>query len=327
MNVRALFRAVAIPGAAAPYDRATLKIYYPASFSGTDEERDTGMVPVAVEHSPLPIVVIMPGINVGPESYGWLAKTLAVAGIVTVTYATIAEDMPGYVSLSPGLNIEALKPDTYGTRLSASALAPVLTELAAINREGLLAGHLDLDHIVLGGHSAGGTVALLNASANWFPGLCGCFSYGAHSGASTILGWPQDSLMPLPGQLPTLIMGGTQDGCIANSAGRYGDDETSPTARVERTFDEALGSDRGDSYLVLIEGANHFSMVFPEDESTGRPFIDFEATRPQEETRALLAGLIGDFVAVCVQGDEDARAALERTLFEENRAIAVARKR
>ena len=40
MITRAIYRAVAIPGATAPFDRASLKIYYPAQYGDTDEELD-----------------------------------------------------------------------------------------------------------------------------------------------------------------------------------------------------------------------------------------------------------------------------------------------
>ena len=148
----------------------------------------------------------------------------------------------------------------------------------------MLAGLLDLDRIVLGGHSAGGTVAILNARPDWFPGVCAAFSYGAHAGAATALGYAPDTLFDLPSQVPLLLLGGTRDGCIAHSAGRYGQDrEGSATARVELTFDRGLTSDRGDCYLAIIDGANHFSLAWPQDDTTGRPFIDLPASRPESD--------------------------------------------
>jgi pimeloyl-ACP methyl ester carboxylesterase len=317
MSVRALYRAVSIPGAAAPYASAALKVYYPACYSGTEEERNSGVIPAASEGAPFPVAIIMPGINVGPESYSWLALELAAQGVVTVTYTLVAEEMPGYISLTPGLALAALMPANYGRSASATALAPIIEELAKLNAEGLLAGLLDLEKIILGGHSAGGSVALLNARRDWFPGLRAVFTYGAHAGAATALGYAPHSLYALSPDLPLLIMGGTRDGCIAHSAGRYGDDEvSSPTALVERTFDEAISRDRGDCYLALIEGANHFSMSWPHDDSTGRPFIDLPTTRPDAGIRELLANLAGQFIAATASGDRQARALLETTLLQ-----------
>ena len=264
---------------------------------------------------PFPVVIMLPGINVGPEAYGWLARALAVQGVVTVTYTLVAEEMPGYISLTPGLDIAALTPDQYGSRPSATAIAPVLADLAAMNEQGVLADKLDLSRIVLGGHSAGGTVALLNARADWFPGVCAAFSYGAHTGAATALGYPDNSMFDTPSTLPLMIMGGTRDGCIANSSGRYGDSQANATERVERTFYESVDADRGDCYLAIVEGANHFSMAWPQDDSTGRPFIDLPTTAPDEQLRDLLAQLACLFIGATVQNDDSARQQLEQALL------------
>ena len=323
MPVRAFYRAISIPGCAAPYDRASLKIYYPCAPGGSDEERNSGVIPAATEGAPFPVAIILPGINVGPESYGWLARGLAAGGVITVTYTLVAEEMPGYISLTPGLSMAALAPANYGQSPSATALAPILQELALLNRQGLLAGLLDLERVVLGGHSAGGTVAILNARPDWFPGIAAAFSYGAHAGAATALGYPPDSLFNVPARVPLLIMGGSRDGCIAHSAGRYGQDrEGSATAKVELTFDRGLNCDRGDSYLAIIDGANHFSLAWPRDDTTGRPFIDLPTTRPDEQLRGLLAELVRDFVAATLRGDESARSRLEIALLAGHELIA-----
>ena len=311
-----------MPGRAPPYGRPSLNVYYPARRTDSEHYRNSGLVAANSAQAPFPVVIIMPGINVGPESYGWLASHLASLGVVTVTYSMIAEEMPGYISLTPGLDLSALAPQQYGKRPSASALASIIEDLPKLNGDGVLAECLDLEHLVLGGHSAGGTVALLNADPAWFPGLCGVFSYAAHTGAATALGYAPDSMMQIPSALPTLIMGVTRDGCIANSSARYGEEEGSATERVERTFSEALHRDNVDSYLALIDGANHFSMAYPRDDSTGRPFIDFTETRPAQTIRDLLQQLIGDFVLACTCQDAAARARLEQSILQDQEKIA-----
>ena len=295
MMVRAIYRAISIGNSTAPYDRASLKIFYPGHYGDSEEERNTGVIPADRDRAPFPVVIIFPGINLGPEAYSWLAHELAAQGIVSVTYSLVAEEMPGYISLTPGLSINALAPENFGKQASATALADIIEDLHRVNEAGVLHGLLDLNNIVLGGHSAGGSVALLNARADWFPGLSAVFSYGAHAGAATALGYPENAMFDIPAEMPTLIMGGTRDGCIANSAKRYGANTASATERVEKTFDQALGSDRKDSYLAIIEGANHFSLAWPEDHSTGRPFIDLPTSRPDEELRQLLSELICQF--------------------------------
>ena len=314
MTTRAIYRAISVPGCPAPYDRASLKIFYPAAAKDTEEERNTGVIPADPSAAPFPVVIMMPGINVGPESYFWLAGLLAELGVVTVTYTLVAEEMPGYISLTPGLALGALMPGEYGKQPSATVVGPILQDLDKLNNSGVLAGCLDLERVVLGGHSAGGTVALLNARADWFPGVCAAFSYGAHAGAATALGYEQDSLFPVPSELPLLVLGGTRDGCIANSGARYGEAEGSATRKVEQTFDQAISSERGDCYLGLVEGANHFSLAYPRDESTGRPFIDLATTRPDPDLRQLLGVLIGQFVSAVTGRDDSARTRLESLL-------------
>ena len=309
MTVRAIYRAVALPGKEPPYDRALLKIYYAARHLGTDEERNSGVVLPDTDFPPGPVVIILPGINIASQAYGWLARALAAKGAVAVTFELVAEEMPGYVSLTPGLSIADLAPDAYGKRPSATAIGPILNHLAEINEKGLLAGRLNLDRVVLGGHSAGGSVALLNARPDWFPGVSAAFCYGAHTGAATGLGYPEDSFFETPSQVPLLIMGGTRDGCIAMSATRYGDSQGSATERVERTFDEAIRSDRGDAYLAIIEGANHFSMAYPVDDATGRRFVDLSTSAPDASIRRLLRELVVNFVLAYAS---DHRASLRR---------------
>lgn len=316
--IRALFRSVPMPGQPA----LSCKVYYPALYGATPFENNSGSIPAARSEKPYPLAILMPGINVSPEAYGWLATALVEAGFVALIYGWIVEEMPGMVSLSPGLDINALTPAEYGTRPSATALAAVLADLAAQNAASPLAGLLDLDRILLGGHSAGGSVALMNARPDWFPGLRAVFAYGSHSKASTLLGYPADALLKLPDVLPALILGGSEDGVIAASAFRYGGDGSStpdPVGPVLRTFSEGLPSTRGDCVLAIVQGANHFSLTYPADTATGRPFLDWATTRSDAEIRADIAGLICLFAQAHVADNAAAAAALNTTLCDSAR--------
>lgn len=318
--VRALFRAVPPPAAAGDQPAIYTKLYYPALYSGTHEEKNTGMLPANAARAPFPIAILMPGINVSPDSYAWLATALAEAGFAALLYGWICEELPGMTALSPGLDVGALKPGAYAARSSATALPALLDDLAAQNASGPLAGQLDLSRILLGGHSAGGSTALFNARPDWFPGLAAVFAYGAHSQASTMLGHPAGTLLTLPDALPTLILGGSEDGVIAASAFRYQEDAGAPdpTGPVVRTFEQALPRKRDDCHLAIVRGANHFSMAFPADPATGRPFLDGQPTRPEHEIRADLSGLILAFARAYVAGDETARDELRQRLADGN---------
>ena len=310
LAVRAIYRAAAVPGQDAPYGNLTLKVYYPCRFGNTFDERDTGLVPPDGSLAPFPVVIIMPGVNVSGEAYGWLAQELAKAGFLAVTYSWITEEM-GHVGASPGVAIEPLHRDRYGEGPSCPALPALLGELARLQEDGLLAGHLDLDRVVLGGHSAGGTMALLNANADWYPAVRGAFAYAAHTAGNLRLGWPDDSIMPLAPNMPLLVMGGTLDGVIAASSHRYrAEDGADPNDRIERTFREGIGDGDGGRHLVIVDGANHFSFVRPRDRTTGRAYLEHEAAHGGKRLRAYLSALVVHFCRRTCMGDAASSAAL-----------------
>lgn len=301
MTVRALYRSTKVESAPAPYDTIHLKVFYPAQMSGSEQENNLGIVPADSEKAPFPVVIFLGGINCSWEVYQWLAIELVEQGIVVVTFNWVAENLPGVIGLTPGVNLAMLSPNTYGTGATASALPAILTELENLQTNSLLAGMLDLRKVILGGHSAGGRVALESADPRFFPQIAAAFAYAAHSAGAVMLGFPADSILPLPSSVPMLLIGGTCDGVISASSGRYGVSEGSPTRAVVRTFDEAITGDRNDSYLLIIEGANHFSIAYPTDPTAGRGFIDFPVTQPEEQIRALLAKAIGLFIDAHVQ--------------------------
>jgi predicted dienelactone hydrolase len=320
--IRAFYRSAAITGATPPHDRISLKVFYPAAPENTAMERNTGVIPADPSGSPFPVVILFPGINLGPEAYAWLAIELAGRSYAVVTFSAITEEMPGFVSLSPGLILDELTPQRYGNAPACSTLQPIMDELAELNRTSLLAGLLDLETVILGGHSAGGTIALLSADPDLFPGIRGVFCYGAHSGASVELGWPPETVMPLPGKVPTLMLGGDRDGVIAGSAHRYGRDEEDPVHTVRKTFEEGLTDPLANSYLFIIKGANHFSFSHNDDGTTGRAFLDWEPGADQTVIRQRIGKLIVDFLEGEVRGDSEAHHRLQAALGDGSMSLA-----
>ncbi len=295
--IRAIFHAATLSNASAPYNVLHLKVYYPATPtpSGSDAERMTGVIPADKTSAPMPVVIFFNGINVGIESYHWLAVKLAEANIITVLYTHVAETLPGVIGLTPAIDLSKVKPDTYGSGATCPAIQPILDSLKQLNsnEKSPLCGALDLNHIILGGHSAGGTVALQNAQ--FFEQVKAVFSYAGHTMASTMLGFEAGTVLKV-GDKSVMLMRGDKDGVIAASRVRYGAEGQSQDP-VEKTFDEACQPSAGEeAWDVLLQGANHFSIAHPLDETTGRFFLDMEMTRPAEDVREQIAGLVLAFI-------------------------------
>ncbi len=156
-----------------------------------------------------------------------------------------------------------------------------------------LCGAMDLNNVILGGHSAGGTVALQNAQ--FFRQVKAVFAYAGHTMASTMLEFAPNTVLKV-GSKSVMLMRGDKDGVIAASRVRYGTEGQSQDP-VEKTFDEACQPSVGEeAWDVLLQGANHFAIAHPLDETTGRFFLDMEMTRPAEEVREQIAGLVLAFV-------------------------------
>lgn len=326
MKIRAFFSAVKVESAQSPYDTITLKIYYPAAPTGSEIENMTGVIPADRTQAPYPVVVFMPGINVEPNAYHWLAQQLVKSGLVVVTYLWVAEEMPGYISVTPGVTINAVTPGNYGgDQPSCPALQPILDHLSVQNQteSSRLAGLLDLDTIILGGHSAGGTMALQSMNPAWFPQVKGAFTYGAHMMTSTMLGYEPGTVLPIFGDRPLLMMGGEIDGVIEASTIRYGLEEKTATYALEKTFSESIEDGHKNRYLVILSGANHFSMVSPVDETTGRPFLDHPPQTNEEDVRAKIAELTQLFIKGHVQDQANEQHAFTNLIRQDQPLITM----
>jgi dienelactone hydrolase len=322
MKVRAFWRAVKVESAAPPYDTMHLKVLYPALFSEGESQRNFSVVPADPKQAPFPVVIFFGGANCGLEMYQWLAVQLAERGLVVVIFNWVAENLPGAISLTPGVDLAMIRPDTYCTGSTAWALNPILTELESLQSQGILAGLLDLNRIILGGHSIGGRVALENADPSIYPQVVAAFSYGAHTAAPVMLGFAPDTILPLRSPLPILLIGGTCDGVIAGNSQLYGVSHGSPTRSILRTFEEAIAGGRKDTYLLIIEGANHFSVAYPLDKTTANSFLDVPTTQPDEAIRSLLVDAISLFIDAFVRQQPESLQLLDQRLDDSHSLVA-----
>ena len=320
MTVRAFFEAAKVEGVQSPYDTIHLKILYPAQIPD-QLEKNIGFEPANPENAPFPVVILFNGYNCDAQQYQWLAVKLAERGLVVVLFNWITESLPGVISLTPGIDLEKMKPTIYRTAPTASALPALLAKLEQLQNQGILAGMLDLQRIILGGHSAGGIVSIENADPRFFPGVAASFAYGASNRGLLMMGYEPGTILPLPDSLPLLLMGGTCDGFMLNSSELYGVSPGDAATPVIRTFQEAITGGRDDTYLVILEGANHFSIVDQPDSTTVGPSLDLEATQPQENLRLLMSEIIGLFIDTYVRHQPEASQLLEQLLNTANPLI------
>jgi dienelactone hydrolase len=302
VTVRAIHAACTVPGNTAPYDTVHLKVFYPAAPTGDMAEKMTGVVAADRALSPYPVVVLFNGINVSADSYRWLAEELAARGYAVVTFTFVEEVFGTGVAVSPGIDVGMIRPETFGSAPSGTAVGPILEALTQLPPP--LTGLLDLDRVALGGHSGGGTVVLQSASPAWFPQVRAAFTYGAHAMASTILGWPVGHVMDLSDDIAVLLATGEYDGVMSASAVRYGEeggvDRIDP---VERTFDRSFSGGRGDVHHLVLKGANHFTVAHPLDLTSARAFLDEPATADEDVARAALADAIALFLDASLRED------------------------
>lgn len=315
-TVKAFITAAKVESAKSPYDTIHIKILYPAQNTESDFTKNWGMLPVDTTKAPLPVLIFFNGFNCDAQKYQWLGVELAQTGLVVVMFDWVGESLPGLISFTPGFDIEKRKREFYGTAPTASALPAILATLEQLQSEGLLAGTLDLQNIILGGHSEGGRVAIENATPRFFPQVVASFAYGSHTAGATMLGYEPDSILPLADTCPRLVMGGTCDGVIAYSSHHFGLTTKDSITPVIRTFQEAITGGQNNSYLLILEGANHYSIADTVDSTLAAPYQDLNTTQPQENFRLLLATVINLFINAHVRHQPEALQKLEQLLSE-----------
>lgn len=304
MIARAFYRAVTVAGVKPPYNVITLKIFYPARWSDDAEALSSGIMPPNEELAPFPVVIFWPGVNCDSAMYYWLASKIAESGSVVLLMSWLAQNLPDRISLTPGIDLDAIKPTNYGTRPTASSLSAIQSIVDDLAAVGLLAKLLATDKVVLAGHSAGGTLALQNADKRFVPGVVGAIAYCANPLATTILGgFPSGYLPPLPADAPMLMIGASEDGIGTHHNALYGRVGQSGADTVRATFTDSLPRTKGDSYCVILRGANHYTIGHPLDTAIGRAFMDAAEVGDNASLRQTIADLMCYFIRACAWGE------------------------
>ncbi len=283
MRVRAVYDAVTVPGVESPYATAHLVVHYPA----VQADGDAALGIVAPAAPSLPVLLLGGNFNCPPELYAWLAKRLAAVGVAVVTWQWVAPLFGGRAGLSTGVDLGAVTPATFGSRVPSLLLPAVLEALPRVPDVG---SSLDLSRVALGGHSAGGTLALLCSSWLGRP----AFSYGGHTRTQVPQGFGEDHYLPLGDGPPLLLLGGAEDG-IGDAIAQAQTGRDSGGHPMELTAVRAVPPDRP-CRVVIVEGANHYSFCDGYDGTSGRGYLEAPATGDPSVVRDQIARHVESFL-------------------------------
>lgn len=275
----------------APYDIVRMKILYP-----TKSEMGENNLYEAIDGDPFPVVIFASGGGVEANRYQWLGERLVREnGIAFVIYELLTSVF-GYI-----LPLSAV-PNEKNITASVPPLKSIEKKLSEINVEGLLAGRLDLQNMVVGGHSMGGSAMLLYGHETQINSVKGIFAYGSSTAVRISSGSPPGSFLPIKSTAPVLIIGGSVDTCAGDSGSLFGVEWESCITPSMRTFHEAIQSgQRG--YFVELDGANHMFIVDPLDATWYSMFPDSDTQRPVEVLQDTFSQLVSLFIKQCIHED------------------------
>jgi len=175
-----------------------------------------------------------------------------------------------------------------------------------------LKGTLNLTRVILGGHSAGGTMALHSANAMHAPEICAIFTFAAHTLPAAFFGYPAGQVIPVA-DVPVLLLAGDNDGVIAASRFRY--DPHTSIDPIELTYRNGAIGGRSDVYYIVLKDTGHFAITHPIDMTTGRHFLEETLPLDDSHTREVLVDLIGRFIARHVRQDTSAELVNDPTVM------------
>ena len=188
----------------------------------------------AAHKQKIPVVLFLSGADCSHESYMWLASRLVQEGFCVALSSYVQPFGASTVLLSVPMDLRMMQTlQDYQKGPSNAGIAAILDELASLNNDhsSILAGKLDLDRIIVGGHSTGGrTVLDLVAYDNPFP-IAAAFTYGASLVNTGGFGFAEPNSVLPPSRRrttttkttitpPLLMLGGSEDGISARLSKR-----------------------------------------------------------------------------------------------------------
>ena len=304
-EVLAVYDAYHFPDCDVPYNAGRMKIFYPAT---VDMEGEQGPNRLG---APYPVVIFLVGGFIEMNRYQWLAERLVRDAKVVCVCCDAMVSLEDFAVLMPLCRKDPINS-------TAKALETALAKLHDHNENSKLAGMMDLNRIVLGGHSTGGGLALEYAVSEKGTEIAAVFCYGAHhaqfgDGNQEI--FPRNVI-----SMPTLLLVGNRDGVIERFSSRYGVKWTSAAEPVRRTFAECLKSD-GSGIYIEFDDFNHFALVDPVDQTMGSVVSDHAMTVSKQAAIEELGHVITLFVQQHGHGDETAAKKLRDHLQTENAMI------
>ena len=304
-GVLAVFEVCHFPDSDAPYNSGRLKIFYPTTVDSEGaQELDSG-------GAPYPVVIFLVGKFVEMNRYQWLAERLVSDAKVMCVCCDAMLLRNGSSLLAPSCLEDSVSS-------SKKTLETVIAKLHDHNENGELAGMMNLNRILLGGHSSGGRVALEHVVSEERTEIAAVFSYGSHyaqSGDGSQEIFPREVI-----SRPALLMVGNCDGVIESFSFVYGINWASGAEPVRRTFEECLKSN-GTGVYIEFDGFNHFVMTDPVDQTTRSTAVDHAMTVSKHAATEELGHVITLFVQEHGHCDEEAAKTLRDHLQSDNALI------
>ena len=295
-------------------DTIVLKVVYPKESNDSSNKNSSSSNNNNNNKNKLPVVLFLGGADCPHESYMWLATQLAEAGYCVVLSSCVVS-FGGNLSmlLSTPFDLSMLSSlESYKKNPCSAGIREILQELHTLDvtQQNPLHQRLDLECLVVGGHSSGGRIVLdLVSFDNPFP-IKAAFSYGASLVTSNSMGSFAENgsvqQCDRTVQPPLLLMGGSRDGVSARISKFK---ENDPTESLQRTVDESLVLSKGDVDFIVFRGCNHMVFCSPIDPTCGAVDKDFplsvEPPLDGDQARRIMGDAIREFCNLHTQRGND----------------------